>query len=90
MTPTSTASPPTVEVVSMSKRFGAFQVLDDVSSTLPQGSVHALPGENGTGNSTLATCLMGHYHTDSARLAADGEQRRVTNPQDGEWSGGGL
>ena len=48
-------------MVGMSKRFGALQALDDVSSTLLQGSVHALPGENGTGKSTLATCLMGQH-----------------------------
>ena len=90
MTPTSTASPPSVEVVGMSKRFGALQALDDVSLALPPGSFHALLGENGAGKSTLAKCLMGYCHADSGRLVVDGEQSRVTNPRDAHALGLGM
>ena len=50
-----------VEVKGMSKRFGAFAALDDVSIKVPAGSFHALLGENGAGKSTLVKCLVGFY-----------------------------
>src|SRR5919206_521783 len=41
-----------VEVVSMTKRFGEFTALGDVSLKVPAGTFHALLGENGAGKST--------------------------------------
>ena len=50
-----------VEVLAMTKRFGEFAALDDVSLKVPAGSFHALLGENGAGKSTLVKCIMGYY-----------------------------
>ena len=48
----------------MTKRFGAFTALDDVSIKVRPAPFHALLGENGAGKSTLVKCIMGYYHAD--------------------------
>ncbi len=52
----------------MTKRFGAFTALDDVSLKVGPASVHALLGENGAGKSTLVKCLLGFYRADERQL----------------------
>ena len=42
-----------VEGVAMTKRFGEFTALDQVSLKVPAATFHALLGENGAGKSTL-------------------------------------
>ncbi len=56
-----------VEAISMTKRFGEFTALDNVSLKVPAGSFHALLGENGAGKSTLVKCIMGYYRPDEGR-----------------------
>jgi simple sugar transport system ATP-binding protein/ribose transport system ATP-binding protein len=61
-----------VEVISISKRFGATQALDDVSLKLFPGEVHAFAGENGAGKSTLGKIISGLYSADSGQLLING------------------
>ncbi len=37
------------------------EILKDFSLTIPEGEIHVIMGPNGTGKSTLAKVLMGHY-----------------------------
>ena len=53
-----------IETIGMTKRFGSFTALDNVSISIPAGSFHALLGENGAGKSTLVKCIMGFYQPD--------------------------
>ena len=55
----------------MTKRFGAFAALDDVSLKVAPGTFHALLGENGAGKSTLVKCIMGYYQPDDGELMVD-------------------
>ncbi len=57
-----------VEVIGISKRFGATQALDNVSLKLFPGEVHAFAGENGAGKSTLGKIISGLYTADSGEL----------------------
>ena len=67
-----------VEAIAMSKRFGDFTALDDVSLKVAPGSFHALLGENGAGKSTLVKCIMGYYQPDAGEVVVGGRQRIST------------
>lgn len=64
-----------VEFRSVSKRFGAFTALDQVSFAAHAGTVHAITGENGAGKSTLMKMLAGVYSPDVGELRNFGEPR---------------
>ena len=69
-----------VEVVSMTKRFGDFVALHDVSLKVGPGSCHALLGENGAGKSTLVKCMMGYYQPDAGAVIVAGREQPIANP----------
>ena len=62
----------------MTKRFGEFAALDDVSLKVPAGTFHALLGENGAGKSTLVKCIMGYYRPTRAASWSTAANRRST------------
>src|SRR5260370_32424505 len=71
-----------VEVARMTKRFGAFTALDDVSMHVTAGSFHALLGENGAGQSTLVKCLVGFYEPTHGLINVDQRERTIRSPHD--------
>jgi ABC-2 type transport system ATP-binding protein len=62
----------TLIVERLTKRFGRFVAVDEVSFTVPPGSVTALLGHNGAGKSTLMQCLAGVLRPDAGRAEVDG------------------
>lgn len=56
---TNTDSQPLIQFQSVSKFFGKFQALDDVSFSVQPGESVALWGSNGAGKTTLIRCMMG-------------------------------
>ena len=56
MTPAEEPAP--IQAIGLSKRFGSVNALTDVSLKIPQNSVYALIGANGTGKSTLMRLLL--------------------------------
>jgi simple sugar transport system ATP-binding protein len=79
-----------VEVRGMSKRFGAFAALDNVSIRVAAGSFHALLGENGAGKSTFVKCLVGFYEPDSGEIQVDKRECAIRSPQDAHALGIGM
>ena len=65
----------------LTKRFGTFTALENVSLDVTPGSVHALLGENGAGKSTLVKCIMGYYAADAGTVAIDGRPADDRQPQ---------
>ena len=79
-----------VEVLGMTKRFGAFTALDGVSLRVAAGSFTALLGENGAGKSTLVKCLVGYYQPDAGEIVVGGREREIRSPHDAHALGIGM
>ncbi len=79
-----------VQVTGMTKRFGPFTALDDVSMRVEAGSFHALLGENGAGKSTLVKCLVGFYEPTAGQISVDGRERAIGSPHDSHALGIGM
>jgi simple sugar transport system ATP-binding protein len=82
--------PPRLVAEHVSKRFGTFAALDDVTFTLEPGSFHALLGENGAGKSTLVKCIMGFYQADSGRVLVGDQAIAVKSPREAQLHGIGM
>jgi rhamnose transport system ATP-binding protein len=78
---------PVLEMVHVSKQFGATLALDDVSLELRRGEIHALLGENGAGKSTLIKIMTGVQRQDSGEIRIAGAPVRVTSSQDAQRLG---
>ena len=62
------------EIQNVTKTFGGFKALDDLSMTVPAGAVYGLVGPNGAGKSTIIRHLTGVYRPDSGTITMDGQQ----------------
>ena len=60
-----------LEVQHITKRFGGFQALTDVSLQVHQGECLGLIGPNGSGKTTLINCISGVLRTDGGRMWFD-------------------
>lgn len=79
-----------LEVLNISKKFGDFLALDQVSLVLKKGSFHALLGENGAGKSTLVKCIMGYYKPDEGEVLFGNKQEVILNPAEAMELGIGM
>lgn len=61
-----------IEIRNVTKKFGDYRALDDLSMTVPRGSVYGLVGPNGAGKSTLIRHLTGVFRPDSGTIRIDG------------------
>lgn len=64
---------PLVEVVGLSKSFGALEVLRDLDLRLRRGRVTAVVGPNGSGKTTLIKAVLGLVRPDTGRILFDGQ-----------------
>lgn len=62
-----------IEVIKISKSFGANKVLDDVSATFETGKVNLIIGASGQGKSVLAKCIVGLHEVDKGQILYDGQ-----------------
>ena len=79
-----------LETIGMTKTFGSFVALEDVSIKIEPGEFHALLGENGAGKSTLVKSIMGFYHADRGSLLIDGVETPIRNPREARDHGLGM
>ncbi len=63
-----------IEITNISKKFGDFVALDDVSLTIPTGQLTALLGPSGGGKSTLLRIIAGLDSADSGEVVIEGKE----------------
>ena len=61
-----------LEMKNVTKTFGTFKALDDLTLTVPKGAVYGLVGPNGAGKSTAIRHLTGIYRPDSGEITLEG------------------
>ena len=62
-----------LEMKNVTKAFGDFKALDNLSLHVPKGAVYGLVGPNGAGKTTVIRHLTGIYRPDSGTVAVGGQ-----------------
>ena len=71
-----------IRVANVSKHFGDFRAVDDVSVDVESGSLVALLGPSGSGKSTLLRLIAGLEESDAGRIWITGEEATERSVQD--------
>ncbi|MEO6298998.1 MAG: ABC transporter ATP-binding protein [Paracoccaceae bacterium] len=66
-------SEPLIRIENVSKKFGTFQAVKDVSLTIDKGEIFALLGGSGCGKTTLLRMLAGFEDLTAGRIFIDGQ-----------------
>jgi ABC-2 type transport system ATP-binding protein len=62
-----------IEISHLSKRYGSFTAVDDLSLQIPSGTVFGLLGPNGAGKTTTFKCMLGLMRYADGNVAYDGK-----------------
>ncbi len=79
-----------VEIKNIHKAFKNVHANDDISITIPSGTIQGILGENGAGKSTLMKILSGFYQADSGKIVLDGKPIIINSPADAIKYGIGM
>ncbi|WP_179030692.1 iron ABC transporter ATP-binding protein [Paenibacillus kribbensis] len=71
-----------VEVKNVSKRYGNKNVVDQVSVTVPKGTITSFIGPNGAGKSTLLSMISRLTDSDEGEILIDGQAVSVTKSEE--------
>jgi general nucleoside transport system ATP-binding protein len=79
-----------IELNGISKTFGTVVANDDISLTIPAGTIQGILGENGAGKSTLMKILSGFFLADKGEILLDGKAVTIQSPADAIQYGVGM
>jgi len=69
-----------IEVVGVTKRFGAITAVDDVAAAIREGEFFALLGPSGCGKTTLLRLIAGFEQPDAGKILLDGRDITQVRP----------
>jgi general nucleoside transport system ATP-binding protein len=79
-----------VELRGIHKYFGKNHANDDITLTIPTGTIQGILGENGAGKSTLMKILSGFIQADEGEIVLDGKPVTISSPADAIRHGIGM
>ena len=65
---------PLLRITALTKRFGGYTALDNVSVEIRPGERFGLIGPNGSGKTTLINCVSGAFRTDPGTVVFRDEE----------------
>ena len=68
-----------LQTTNLTKKYGDFIALDNVSLTLTEGSIYGLIGRNGAGKTTFFKCVMGLAKPTSGTIAINGKKNNLSD-----------
>jgi sulfate/thiosulfate transport system ATP-binding protein len=71
-----------IEIRHVTKSFGSFRAVDDVSITVPSGELVALLGPSGSGKTSLLRIIAGLEQADTGQVFFEGEDATVRRARD--------
>jgi simple sugar transport system ATP-binding protein len=80
--PDDDAAEPLLSLDAITKRFGSFAALSDVSLDIRAGEIHCILGENGAGKSTLCNLIFGVHRPDAGAMRYRGAPFAPSGPAD--------
>ncbi|TFZ02622.1 ABC transporter ATP-binding protein [Ramlibacter henchirensis] len=69
-----------LEIRSISKTFGGYQAVSEVSTTVRQGTIHAVIGPNGAGKTTLFNLVSGVLPPSAGSVSLEGQELTGRRP----------
>jgi ABC-type uncharacterized transport system ATPase subunit len=78
----SSATEPLLSLQAITKQFGSFAALSDVTLDIRAGEIHCILGENGAGKSTLCNLIFGVHRPDSGTMRYRGAPFHPSGPAD--------
>lgn len=69
-----------LEVTSLCKKFGGLQAVDNVSFSVPEGSIKSVIGPNGAGKTTLFNLISGFLAADGGAISFRGQKIQGKKP----------
>ena len=71
----------------LSKRFGSQQIIDDLSMSVPEGSIFGFIGQNGAGKTTTMKMVLGLLPPDRGEIQVCGEKVRFGQTKSNQYIG---
>lgn len=62
------AEPPALDIQGLTKRFGRFEAVSDLSLTVARGEIYAFLGPNGAGKTTTLKCVVGLLQPEAGQI----------------------
>lgn len=73
-----------IEIRHVTKTFGEYRALDDVSLSFGSGKIHGIVGRNGSGKTVLFKCICGFLKMERGEILVDGKSvgKDIESPPD--------